>query len=191
MHHVPFPDVYRGGDPGEVARECLGSIERLFETVAPPDEVAAIFIEPIQGDSGILVPPQEYIDGLCALCARHEILLVAEEVQTGIGRTGKWFASEHYGLDPDILVLGKGLGSGMPVSAVVADAPLMDAWQAPGHVFCTGGNPVCCAAALATLAVVEDENLPARANAMGARSRRGSISSHNASSRSAMFAVTA
>jgi 4-aminobutyrate aminotransferase len=170
IHHVPFPDTYQaapGTTPEDVAQTCLDDVRRLLETVAPPEEVAAVFLEPIQGDSGILVPPQSFVDGLIEICRAHGILIVADEVQTGVGRTGRWFASEHFGLEPDITVIGKGLASGMPVSAVVAGAELMEAWRAPGHVFSTGANPVCCAAALATLAVVDDEGLMENARARG------------------------
>jgi 4-aminobutyrate aminotransferase len=174
VHHVPFPDTYRmGGTPDEVAERCLDALRELLETNAPADEVAAIFIEPIQGDAGVLVPPARYIEGLRALRAQHGILLVAEEVQTGIGRTGTWFASEQLGLDPDIVIAGKALASGMPVSAIVARSELMNHWSAPGHVFCTASNPVCCAAALATLDVIEREGLLANATAMGQRLRDG------------------
>jgi 4-aminobutyrate aminotransferase len=129
--------------------------------------VAAVFVEPIQGDSGILVPPAGYLDDLAALCREHGILLVAEEVQSGVGRTGRWFAAEHFALEPDITVVGKGLGSGMPVSAVVARADLMEAWGPPAHVFSTAANPVCAAAALATIAVIEEEDLLANARERG------------------------
>jgi 4-aminobutyrate aminotransferase len=107
------------------------------------------------------------------LCRGYGILLVAEEVQTGIGRTGRWFASEHFGLDPDILIVGKALASGMPVSAIVARSDLMDHWSAPGHVFCTAANPICCAAAIETLAVIEDEQLLQNAQEMGRRLEQG------------------
>jgi 4-aminobutyrate aminotransferase len=169
IHHVSFPDTYRsdGATPSEVARTCLAELERLLDTVAPPEEVAAIFLEPIQGDSGVLVPPAEYLDGLTGICRRHGILLVAEEVQSGVGRTGRWFAAEHLGLEPDITIVGKGLASGMPVSAVVARADLMDSWGPPGHVFSTAANPVCAAAALATIAVIEDEDLLSNARERG------------------------
>lgn len=170
IHHVPFPDTYHappGATPDDVAAACLGRLRELLETVAPPEEVAAIFIEPLQGDSGILVPPQSFIDGLVEICRARGILIVAEEVQSGIGRTGRWFASEHFGLEPDITVIGKGLGSGMPVSALVARAELMDAWGPPGHVFSTAAGPVCCAAALATLAVIVEERLLENARARG------------------------
>ena len=174
VHHLPFPDPYRmPGCPDEIAVRCLAEIERLFETVAPPEDVAAVVIEPIQGDAGMIVPPARYVEGLQELCRRHGILVVAEEVQTGIGRTGGWFASSMVGLEPDVVLAGKALGSGMPVSAIVARTELMDHWAAPGHVFCTAANPICCAAALATLQIVADEGLIANATRMGERLRTG------------------
>ncbi len=174
--HIPYPDAYRaypGVAPEDVTDFCLYSFRRLLETVAPPDEVAAVFFEPIQGDSGILIPPVDFVRGLEAICREHGILIVAEEVQTGMGRTGRWFASEHFDLSPDVTLVGKALASGMPLSAVVARAELMDAWGPPGHVFSTAANPVCCAAARATIAVITEENLLENARAMGARLRAG------------------
>jgi 4-aminobutyrate aminotransferase len=161
------------GTPDEIAQDCLDAIKTAFATTAPPDEVAAVFVEPIQGDSGIIVPPGRFLTELSSLCAEHGILLVAEEVQTGIGRTGRWLAGEHFGIRPDIVLLGKALASGLPVSAIVARSELMDAWKAPGHVFCTGANPVCCAAALATLDVIEEEALLHNAEVRGAELRAG------------------
>jgi 4-aminobutyrate aminotransferase len=174
VHHIPYPDGYRTpGGADAATEECLSALDVLLQTVAPPEEVAAVFLEPIQGDSGVIVPPPGYIDGLIERCREHGILLVAEEVQTGMGRTGRWFASEHLELEPDILILGKAMGSGMPLSAIVASAELMDHWSAPGHVFCTGANPVCCAAALATLDVIETENLVENARGVGGHLRDG------------------
>lgn len=170
IHHIPFPDPYRppfGVPPHSASSACLEALNRLLETVAPPEEVAAIFIEPIQGDSGIILPPQSFIDGLQEICRQHGILIVADEVQSGIGRTGEWFASEHFGLEPDILLSSKALASGLPLSAIVARADLMDAWGPPGHVFSTGGNPVCCAAALATIAVIREQGLLENARKIG------------------------
>jgi 4-aminobutyrate aminotransferase len=169
IHHVPYPDPYRGPD----AEQCLDALDRLLATSVVPEEVAAVVFEPIQGDAGVIVPPQSYVDGLVARCRQHGILLVAEEVQTGVARTGPMWACEHLGLVPDMLLAGKALGSGMPVSAIVARAELMDAWQAPGHVFCTGANPICCAAANATLAIVDSERLGTRAERLGARLQDG------------------
>lgn len=174
IHHAPFPDPYRmPGGADEVGDRCLAALEELFGTIAPPEEVAAVIVEPIQGDAGTIIPPARWLQRLAEMCRARGILLAAEEVQTGIGRTGRWFASELFGLEPDILILGKALGSGMPISAIVAGSSLMDAWTAPGHVFSTSANPICCAAALATFAVVTDERLLANAEAMGGRLRRG------------------
>ena len=127
----------------------------MFKTVAPPEEIAAIVVEPIQGEGGYCVPKQEFLDRIAALCKEHGILLIADEVQSGFGRTGKMFASEHFGLEPDILVLAKGIASGMPISAVVTSDELMQ-WRSGGHGSTFGGNPVSCEAALATIEVLED-----------------------------------
>jgi 4-aminobutyrate aminotransferase len=177
VHHVPYPDTHRAGESTEtVVERCIDALVTLLETTAPPEEVAAVFIEPIQGDSGIVVPPPAYLQRLAEICREHGILLVAEEVQTGVGRTGSFLASDQLRIDPNVVILGKALGSGMPISAIVADAGLMESWGPPGHVFCTAANPICCAAALATLDVLETEVLAANAVEMGQRLRRGLIS---------------
>lgn len=173
--HTTYPNTYRptaGVAPHQVSDFCLSTLRNLLETVAPPEEVAAVFLEPIQGDSGILVPPQEFVDGLVSLCRENGILIVAEEVQTGLGRSGPWFASEHFNLEPDITIIGKALGSGLPISAIVARSELMDCWQAPGHVISVAAGPVCCAAALATIATIEEEGLLENGAAVGARLKR-------------------
>src|SRR4029077_7833290 len=117
----------------------------------------AILVEPIQGEGGYLVPPDGFLAGLRALCDAHGILLIFDEVQSGIGRTGKMFASEHWGVRPDIMTLAKGLGSGMPIGLVVAKKRLMEKWRRGAHGNTYGGNPICCAAALATLELVQRE----------------------------------
>ena len=157
--HVPYPNNYRplfaGADQG---RAVLDYIENnLFASNVPAAEVAAILIEPIQGEGGYLVPPDGFLAGLRALCDRHGILLIFDEVQSGIGRTGKMFASEHWGVRPDIMTLAKGLGSGLPIGLVVAKKTLMEKWKRGAHGNTYGGNPLCCAAALATLDLVEKE----------------------------------
>jgi 4-aminobutyrate aminotransferase len=129
-------------------------IDNLFATVAPPDEVAAIFVEPIQGEGGYNVPSPDFLPMLRELCDQYGILLVADEVQTGIGRTGRMFVCEHFGIAPDILCLAKGLASGMPLGAVVAVNDVMD-WPPGSHASTFGGNPVSCRAALATIDLVE------------------------------------
>src|SRR5699024_5584073 len=131
VYHIPFPDPYRPAFDAETeSGRCMQALEHLFETTCPPEEVAAIMIEPIQGDSGVIVPEQAYIDSLKKICKEHDILIIADEVQTGFGRTGKWFGSEHIDLEPDLLVLGKGIASGMPLSAVVGRSEIMMAWDA-------------------------------------------------------------
>lgn len=174
--HIPYPDVYRDPfhtDPDTVVARCLGELDTALATVAPAADVAAIFLEPIQGDSGVVVPPQSYIDGLVARAREHRILLVAEEVQTGIGRTGRMCAAEHFGLEPDIVIFAKALGGGMPISAIVARSELMDAWTAPGHVFSTGVSPLAAVAALTVLNIVEEDDLLAATVERGAQLRSG------------------
>ena len=176
IFHVPYPRVRASDPPGkgaEAADEAFGHLERLLDTIAPPAEVAAIFLEPIQGDSGVFVPPDAYIHRLARLAAEHGILLVAEEVQTGIGRTGRMFAIERYSIEPDILVVGKALGGGVPISAIMARSELMDAWSAPGHVFSTSASPVAAAAASAVLRVLVEENLLRAAQSRGDQFRSG------------------
>jgi 4-aminobutyrate aminotransferase len=131
-------------------------IEELFLTVAPPDDVAAIFVEPIQGEGGYRVPSPRFLPMLRDICDQHGILLVADEVQCGMGRTGKMFASEHFGVAPDLICLAKGIASGMPLGALVARADVMN-WPPGSHASTFGGNPVSCRAALATLDLVERE----------------------------------
>jgi 4-aminobutyrate aminotransferase len=156
--HVPYPNPYRplfvGADQG---RAVLDYIEMLFQSNVPPNEVAAILVEPIQGEGGYLVPPDSFLPGLRALCDRHGILLIFDEVQCGIGRSGKMFASQHWGVSPDIMTLAKGLASGLPMGLVVARRTHMEKWKRGAHGNTFGGNPLCCAAALATLELVERE----------------------------------
>ncbi|HWW33240.1 MAG TPA: acetyl ornithine aminotransferase family protein [Steroidobacteraceae bacterium] len=156
--HVPYPNPYRplfvGADQG---RAVLDYIEMLFQSNVPPSEVAAIVVEPIQGEGGYLVPPDSFLPGLRALCDRYGILLIFDEVQCGIGRSGKMFASQHWGVSPDIMTLAKGLASGLPTGLVVARRTHMEKWQRGAHGNTFGGNPLCCAAALATLELVERE----------------------------------
>ena len=124
--------------------------------IAPPGEIAAIFVEPVQGEGGYIVPPQKFIDELQALARRHKILLVFDEIQSGMGRTGKMFAAEHFHATPDILALAKGIASGLPLSATVARAEIMN-WTPGSHASTFGGNPVSIAASLATIELLEEE----------------------------------
>jgi 4-aminobutyrate aminotransferase len=161
--HVPYPDVYRGPvgaqDAQAYALSCARFIEdKLFKTNLPPEEVAAIFVEPIQGEGGYVIAPTVFMRELRRICDRHGILLVVDEVQSGVGRTGKWWAIEHSGVQPDIVCVAKGIASGMPLGVVMCRAEIMD-WVPGSHASTFGGNPVCIAAALATLDVIEKEGL--------------------------------
>jgi 4-aminobutyrate aminotransferase len=162
--HVRYPDVYRGcvggGQEAEAfALGCARFIEdKLFKTTLPPEEVAAIFVEPIQGEGGYVVAPTVFMQELRRICDRHGILLVVDEVQSGVARTGKWWAVEHTGVQPDIVCMAKGIASGMPLGIMMSKAEIMD-WVPGSHASTFGGNPVSIAAALATLDVIESEGL--------------------------------
>ncbi len=160
VHHVPYAYCYRcayGKQPETCNVECVKVIEEtLFKHILPAEEVAAILLEPVQGEGGYLVPPQRFFDELQKLADRHKILLICDEVQSGMGRTGRMFASDHFGVTPDILALAKGIASGLPLGATIARAEVMD-WKPGAHASTFGGNPVSIAAALATLELLEQE----------------------------------
>jgi 4-aminobutyrate aminotransferase len=156
--HIPYPNNYRplfaGADQGQAVLNYLENV--LFQSNVPANEVAAILLEPIQGEGGYLVPPDGFLPGLRALCDRHGILLIADEVQSGIGRTGKMFAVNHWNVKPDIVTTAKGVASGMPLGMITARKSLMEQWKPGAHGNTYGGNPLCCAAALATIELVEN-----------------------------------
>jgi len=158
VHHVPYADCYRcpyGKTVDTCSVECGQAIEDpLFRTVLPPEEVAAIVVEPVQGEGGYLVPPKKFFDELRRIAGRHGILLIFDEVQCGMGRTGKMFASQHFDAIPDIVALAKGIASGLPLSATIARAEIMD-WKPGAHASTFGGNPVAVAASLATIELLE------------------------------------
>jgi len=159
VHHVPYANCYRcayGKTPDSCSVECVKAIEELFRQTLPAEEVAAIFVEPVQGEGGYVVPPRKFFDELRVLAQKHGILLVADEVQSGMGRTGKMFASEHFGFEPHIITIAKGIASGMPLSAAVARAEVMS-WTPGAHASTFGGNPVCVAASLKTIELLEQE----------------------------------
>src|SRR5450432_3565768 len=166
--HVPYPNNYRplfsGADQGEAVLRYIEDV--LFAGPVPASEVAAILIEPIQGEGGYLVPPPGFLAGLRALCDKHGILLIFDEVQSGVGRTGKMFAAQHFDVVPDIMTLAKGLGSGLPIGMVVAKSTIMQKWKRGAHGNTFGGNPLCCAAALATIELVQN-GLMANAASVG------------------------
>jgi 4-aminobutyrate aminotransferase len=155
IHHVPFPRGCNACMSAAAGCECVRQIEdTVLKRIAPPDEIAAIFVEPIQGEGGYFVAPPGFLPALGALCDRYGILMVADEVQTGMGRTGKLFAVEHWDIEPDIICLAKGIASGMPLGAIVAGEDIMD-WPPGSHASTFGGNPVSCRASLATLDLLE------------------------------------
>ncbi len=170
VYHIPYPNAYRR-DPriteATHAIDCVKMLEeQLFKTILPAEEVAGIFVEPVQGEGGYLVPPREFHQELRRIADNYGILLIHDEVQCGMGRTGKMFASEHFGVTPDIVTVAKGIASGMPLSAMIAKADLMN-WPPGAHASTFGGNPVSIAAALETLDLLE-ESLTSNAAEMGA-----------------------
>src|SRR3954447_10689850 len=163
IYRVPFPNDYRGPS----AADALAALERAFVSQVAVENVAAILVEPVQGEGGFVVAPREFLQGLRRLCDEHGIVLVVDEVQTGFGRTGKLFAIEHYGVEPDLMTIAKSIAGGLPLSGVLGKAEIMDA---PGDSAIGGtyvGNPVAQAAAIAVLDVFEEEGLVARAEALG------------------------
>ena len=170
VFHAEFPDSYHrpaGVSPEDHAMACVHAIERdLFRTVAPADEVAAIVVEPVQGEGGYLIPPRNFLGELKRLAEKHGILLILDEVQSGMGRTGKMWAAEHFGVTPDIFSSAKGIASGLPLSATIARAEIMN-WPPGAHASTFGGNPVAVAASLATIRLLEQE-LISNAARMGA-----------------------
>ena len=163
VYRVPFPNAYRG----ITSADALAALERAFITQVAAETVAAIVLEPVQGEGGFIVAPQEFVSGVRAICDRHGIVLVVDEVQTGFGRTGRMFAIEHYGVEPDLMTVAKSIAAGLPLSGVLGKAEIMDA---PGDSAVGGtfvGNPVAQAAALAVLDVFEEEGLVERAERIG------------------------
>ena len=174
-YHAPFPDSYRspaGMTPDGCAEQSINFIEhQLFVHLVPPDEVAAVLVEPIQGEGGYLVPPNSFLQRLRELTSRHGILLIADEVQSGMGRTGKMFAIEHAGVEPDIVTMAKGIASGLPLGVATARSEVMS-WPPGSHASTFGGNPVACAAALATIRLLRD-GLIRNADTVGAHMMAG------------------
>ena len=167
---APYPYWYRyGWEPEQTSRWALEELRFLLQTQTEPTETAAIVVEPVLGEGGYVVPPPSFLPGLRRMCDEHGILLILDEVQSGAGRTGKFFAFEHFEVEPDILVMAKGLGSGFPISGIAAPRDLMDKWLVGTHGGTYGGNPMGCAAAEATIRVLLDERLIENAAARGAQ----------------------
>ncbi len=163
VYRAPYPNAYRGPD----AATALAALERMFATQVSPEHVAAIVFEPQQGEGGFLPAPAEFVEGLRRICDEHGIVLVADEVQTGFGRTGRMFAMEHFDVEPDLMIVAKSIAGGLPLSGVIGRAAIMDDPH-PGAIGGTFiGNPVALAAALAVLDVFDEEQLVARAELLG------------------------
>jgi 4-aminobutyrate aminotransferase len=168
IYVAPYPYAYRyGWDEEATVRFCLRELKLLLKSQTAPEETAAIVIEPVLGEGGYVPAPDAYLHELRDLCDHYGILLIADEVQTGFGRTGKWFSVEHSGMIPDILVMAKGIASGMPLAGLAARRELMERWTPGSHGGTFGGNAVACAAAVATIQVMREERLVENAAAMG------------------------
>jgi 4-aminobutyrate aminotransferase len=172
---VPYPNCGRCafGHGPRIPDQCCGQwrnfIQLTLDKLVHPDDLAAILVEPIAGEGGYLIPPDDFLPTLRAICDRTGALLIADEVQTGLGRTGKWFAVEHSGVVPDIVAMGKAIGGGLPLGAIVARAELMDQWWPGAHGSTFGGNPVACRAGLETIAIIREEGLMDNAVRVGRR----------------------
>ena len=167
---APYPYHYRyGWSPEETTAFCLRELAFLLKTQTAPWETAAILIEPVLGEGGYVVPPRGFLEGLRRVCDEHGILLIADEIQSGLGRTGRWFAVEHFGVVPDVMAMAKGLASGLPLSGIAARRDLMERWIPGSHGGTYGGNAVACAAAVATIRAIREEGLLENAQRMGAR----------------------
>jgi 4-aminobutyrate aminotransferase len=170
VYYAPYPYLFRnpyGGPPEDADLKYFAELEALFDTMVMPDDVAAVLMETVVGEGGYLFPTKRWVQMVRDLCTKHGILLVMDEIQTGMGRTGKMWGFEHFDVTPDIVTVAKGIASGLPVSAVVADKALMDRWAPGAHGGTYGGNAVGTAAAAATLEVMRDERLPDNAARMG------------------------
>lgn len=168
VHHIPYPNPYRHvllSKPGQTYGEAVLHYleDEVFRTTLSPNDVAGILIEPIQGEGGYVVPDAGFFPRLREICDQHGILLMVDEIQSGTGRTGKWWAIEHENVEPDIVCFAKGVGSGMPIGGIIAKNEIIDVWEPGSHGSTYGGNPVAAVSALATLQVIEREGILAQA----------------------------
>jgi len=168
IYRIPFAYAYRG-EKGATAETFARHLENAFKRIVAPESVAAVIAEPVLGEGGFVVPPRDYFRILHDICRKHGIVFIADEVQSGIGRTGKWFASEHFGIEPDLITTAKSLGGGLPIAAVTGRAEIMDAPGVGGLGSTFAGNPLSCVAALAAIETIEKEGLLARSTAIGKR----------------------
>ena len=165
---APYPYTYRYGlTPEQTTELCLRELRHLLVSQTAPQETAAVIIEPVLGEGGYVPPPDDFLAGVQQICQEHGILFIVDEVQSGFGRTGKWLALEHFGIDPDTIVMAKGIASGFPLSGIAARSEIMDKWIPGSHGGTYGGNAVSCAAAVATIRVIRDEKLIENSAEMG------------------------
>ncbi len=173
VEHVPYPYCFQCpfGHKNHTREDCCGQwkkfIQMTLDKLVHPDDLAAIVVEPILGEGGYVVPPDDFLQTLREVCDRTGAYLIADEVQTGMGRTGKWYAVEHWNVTPDIIALGKAIGGGLPLGAAIARSELMDAWWPAAHGSTFGGNPLACRAGLESIAIIEEENLLDNATKVG------------------------
>lgn len=170
VYWADYANCYRcpfGREKGKCAMECLSQFDTIFGKLIDPECVAAIIVEPVQGEGGYIVPEKAFLEGLRKICDKHGIMLIFDEVQTGIGRTGELYAYQTFGVKPDILTSAKALGGGIPLSAVIAKKEIMDKWPAGAHGGTFGGNPLACAAALETLRIIDEDGLLDNCKKMG------------------------
>ncbi|RXT05223.1 4-aminobutyrate--2-oxoglutarate transaminase [Ammoniphilus sp. CFH 90114] len=169
-YRMPYPYYYREENPRpEADREALRQFERLFSMEIAPEDIAAVIMEPVQGEGGFVIPSKEFVQGVKRICEEHGILFIADEIQTGFGRTGKMFAVEHFDIEPDLIVMSKSLAAGVPLSAVTGRADIMDSLKKKELGGTLGGSPLACAAALAVIEMMKEENLLDRAQVIGRR----------------------
>lgn len=162
VYHVPYADPYHSSHPDAPSLcvdESLSALQTLLKRIIAPSQVAAIIVEPIQGEGGYIIPPEEFLTRLREICTSNDMLLIFDEVQTGFGRTGEWFAAQAFNVTPDIMAIAKGIASGFPLGAVCARSELMSRWEPTVHGTTFGGNPISCAAAVATIETIRDEDL--------------------------------
>ncbi|MEK7682711.1 MAG: aminotransferase class III-fold pyridoxal phosphate-dependent enzyme [Chloroflexota bacterium] len=165
---APFPYAYRyGWEPEQASDWCLQELRFVLQTQTAPAETAALLLEPVLGEGGYVVPSAGFLEGLREICEEHGMLLILDEIQTGFGRTGRWFGHEHFDLEPDIMVVAKGLASGLPLSGVIAKMELMEKWTPGSHGGTFGGNPVACAAAVATIRAIREDGMLENAETRG------------------------
>lgn len=174
VYVAPYPYAFRyGWDEERTSQWCLDELEFLLASQTAPHETAALLIEPVLGEGGYVVPPASFMQGIRRICDQHGILLICDEVQSGFGRTGKWFAFEHFQIEPDIIVIAKGLASGLPLSGVISSLELMKRWEPGSHGGTFGGNAVACAAAAVTIRVIREEGLLENTQMMGTQLMTG------------------